>query len=180
MTNLPRIVFLDMPEEWVARFAEDFVSVQCTIGTKETADYAVILAGTPPSPDGVRDDLIIILIVEAPRELASVERHLAHGADGILTLPLRRQDIEAQLLLARQNRRLKEIRNQKIDRLEASLRNRRHIERAVEIIARRDNVNRIQSFEVLRRSAMDLRLPIWTHAANLIAGTHTKQDTPPA
>ena len=175
VTRLPRIVFLDMLEDRVARFADDFTSAQCVIGTWETADYAVILAGTPP-PDRIRDDLAIILIVESPRELALVERHLAHGADGILTLPLRRQDIEAQLLLARQNRRLKQIRNQKIDRLEASLRHRRYIERAVETIARRDNVNRIQAFEVLRRSAMDLRLPIWVHAESLFANLQSVDD----
>jgi AmiR/NasT family two-component response regulator len=165
-----------MPEERAARFANDFTSAQCAIGTRETADYAVILAGALPPPDSIRDDLIIILIVETSRELSLVERHLAHGADGILTLPLRRSDIEAQLLLARHNRRLKQIRNQKIDRLEASLRHRRHIERAVETIAHRDNVNRIQAFEVLRRSAMDLRLPIWVHAAALLANLQSVDD----
>lgn len=178
MTRRPRIVFLDMPEERAARFADDFASAQCAIGTRETAEYAVILVGTPPPPDSIRDDLVIILIVESPRELSLVERHLAHGADGILTLPLRRSDIEAQLLLARQNRRLKQIRNQKIDRLESSLRHRRHIERAVETIAHRDNINRIQAFELLRRSAMDHRLPIWVQAENLVAGTHADPDTP--
>ncbi|MDH4414596.1 MAG: ANTAR domain-containing protein [Rhizobium sp.] len=175
MPRLPSIVFLDMPEERAVRFAQDFTSAQCAIGTRETADYAVILAGTP-SPDSIRDDLAIILIVESPRELSSVERHLAHGADGILTLPLRRQDIEAQLLLARQNRRLKKIRDQKIDRLESSLRHRRHIERAVETIVRRENVDRIQAFESLRRSAMDLRLPIWVHAENLLANLQSVDD----
>lgn len=167
-----------MPEDRAANFARDFTLAECVLGTEKTADYAVILTGAPALPESRRDELAVILIVESPRDLAWVGRTLAHGVDGILTLPLRRQDIEAQLLLARQNRRLKLIRDQKIDRLEASLRHRRHIERAVETIVRRENLDRIQAFEFLRRSAMDHRQPIWVYAETLIAGNRAEPDTP--
>jgi hypothetical protein len=168
LRSTPRVALLGVPRDRHPEYSEQLRAAGCILVGPDEALCWITFSSCPANEDPGM--LPVIVVVERLGDVAPGTGTALGLADGMLTLPLRPQDIEVQISFACQNRRMRQVQAEKMERLVSSLRQRRHVERAIERIAAREKLDRLQAFEVLRRTAMNRRMPIWVLAEEMLDG----------
>lgn len=112
--------------------------------------------------------LIALIDYENPTVLAAL---LETNASAVITKPFRSSGILSTLVLARSSNGYKNRLNNKVKRLEDTLRSRRDIEKAVNLLADRKQISASQAYETIRRQATAQRIPVVQVAIELIRAT---------
>lgn len=112
--------------------------------------------------------LIALIDYENPTVLGAL---LETNASAVITKPFRSFGILSTLVLARSSHDYKKRLNNKVKRLEDTLRSRREIEKAVNILVERKRVSANEAYETIRRQATAQRIPVVQVATELIRAT---------
>jgi AmiR/NasT family two-component response regulator len=112
--------------------------------------------------------LIALIDYENPTVLGAL---LETNASAVITKPFRSFGILSTLVLARSSNDYKKRLNNKVKRLEDTLRSRREIEKAVNILVERKRVSSSEAYETIRRQATAQRIPVVQVATELIRAT---------
>lgn len=109
--------------------------------------------------------LIALIDYENPTILKAL---LSTNARGVITKPLRAFGILSTLVLARASTSYEKRLLNKVGKLEETLRSRRDIEKAVNILVERKNISPGDAYEEIRRQATAQRITVAQIAAGLI------------
>lgn len=112
--------------------------------------------------------LIALIDYENPTVLGAL---LETNASAVISKPFRSSGILSTLVLARSSHGYKCRLNNKVKRLEDTLRARREIEKAVNIVAARKGVGASEAYDLLRRQATAQRVPVVQVALELLRAT---------
>jgi len=112
--------------------------------------------------------LVALIDYENPTVLSAL---LETNASAVITKPFRSFGILSTLVLARSSNEYKKRLNNKVKRLEDTLRARRDIEKAVNILVGRKGVSASEAYEMIRRQATAQRAPVVQIAGDLIRAT---------
>ena len=112
--------------------------------------------------------LIALIDYENPTVLAAL---LETNASAVITKPFRSSGILSTLVLARSSNGYQNRLNNKVKRLEDTLRSRREIEKAVNLLADRKRISASEAYETMRRQATAQRIPVVQVATELIRAT---------
>lgn len=112
--------------------------------------------------------LIALIDYENPTVLSAL---LETNASAVITKPFRSFGILSTLVLARSSHNYKNRLNNKVKRLEDTLRSRREIEKAVNLLMGRKGVTANEAYETIRRQATAQRIPVVQVAMDLIRAT---------
>lgn len=112
--------------------------------------------------------LIALIDYENPTVLGAL---LETNASAVISKPFRSFGILSTLVLARSSNDYKKRLNNKVKRLEDTLRSRREIEKAVHLLAERKGVSASEAYEAIRRQATAQRIPVVQVATELIRAT---------
>lgn len=112
--------------------------------------------------------LIALIDYENPTVLNAL---LETNASAVITKPFRSSGILSTLVLARSSNDYKKRLNNKVKKLEDTLRSRREIEKAVNLLVDRKGVTTNEAYETIRRQATSQRIPVVQVATELIRAT---------
>lgn len=112
--------------------------------------------------------LIALIDYENPTVLSAL---LATNASAVITKPFRSFGILSTLVLARSSNDYRKRLNNKVKRLEDTMRSRREIEKAVNILVERKRISASEAYETIRRQATAQRIPVVQVATELIRAT---------
>lgn len=109
--------------------------------------------------------LIALIDYENPTVLSAL---LETNANAVITKPFRSFGILSSLVLARSSNDYKKRLNNKVKRLEDTLRSRREIEKAIGILVARKSITANEAYEAIRKQATSQRIPVVQVATDLI------------
>lgn len=109
--------------------------------------------------------LIALIDYENPTVLSAL---LETNANAVITKPFRSFGILSSLVLARSSNDYKKRLNNKVKRLEDTLRSRREIEKAIGILVARKSITAREAYEAIRKQATSQRIPVVQVATELI------------
>ncbi|MCW5300369.1 ANTAR domain-containing protein [Herbaspirillum lusitanum] len=109
--------------------------------------------------------LIALIDYENPTVLSAL---LETNASAVITKPFRSFGILSSLVLARSSNDYKKRLNNKVKRLEDTLRSRREIEKAIGILVARKSITASEAYEAIRKQATSQRIPVVQVATDLI------------
>jgi AmiR/NasT family two-component response regulator len=115
--------------------------------------------------DAVGAALIALSDYESPTTLKLLLDTHAHG---VITKPFRSAGILSTLVLARSSQGFQQRLQGKIDKLEATIKSRRQIEKAIRLLVERQRMDETQAYEHMRARATSLRVTVAEVAAMLI------------
>lgn len=112
--------------------------------------------------------LIALIDYENPTVLMAL---LETNASAVITKPFRSFGILSSLVLARSSNDYKKRLHNKVKRLEDTLRSRREIEKAINILAERKKISANEAYETIRKQATSQRIPVVQVATELVRAT---------
>lgn len=130
-------------------------------------------ADVPWRGDVAGPAIVAIVDYESPTSLKALVDWNAHG---VVNKPVRAFGILSSLVLARYQRGYQGRLAAKVRKLEETLKARREIERATQILMRLKNIGDHEAYQLLRTQATQRRVPIAEIASGIIAASATFGD----
>jgi AmiR/NasT family two-component response regulator len=112
--------------------------------------------------------LVALSDYESPTTLKLLLDSHAHG---VITKPFRSAGILSTLVLARSAQGFQERQQGKIDKLEATIKSRRQIEKAVRLLAESQHMSDVEAYEHMRARATSLRVTVG-EVATMVTEAH--------
>ena len=109
--------------------------------------------------------LVALSDYESPTTLKLLLDTHAHG---VLTKPFRSSGILSTLVLARSSQGFQQRQQNKIDKLEQTMKSRRQIEKAIRVLVEQQQMTEVQAYEHMRAKATSLRVTVAEVALLLI------------
>jgi AmiR/NasT family two-component response regulator len=109
--------------------------------------------------------LVALSDYESPTTLKLLLDTHAHG---VLTKPFRSSGILSTLVLARSSQGFQQRQQNKIDKLEQTMKSRRQIEKAIRVLVEQQRMTEVQAYEHMRSKATSLRVTVAEVAVLLI------------
>jgi AmiR/NasT family two-component response regulator len=109
--------------------------------------------------------LVALSDYESPTTLKLLLDTHAHG---VLTKPFRSAGILSTLVLARSSQGFQQRQQNKIDKLEQTMKSRRQIEKAIRVLVEQQHMTEVQAYEHMRSKATSLRVTVAEVALLLI------------
>lgn len=120
------------------------------------------------SATAVNAALVALSDYESPTTLKLLLDSHAHG---VITKPFRSAGILSTLVLARSSQGFQERQQGKIDKLEATIKSRRQIEKAVRLLAESQHMSDVEAYEHMRARATSLRITV-SEVATMVTEAH--------
>lgn len=120
------------------------------------------------SATAVNAALVALSDYESPTTLKLLLDSHAHG---VITKPFRSAGILSTLVLARSAQGFQERQQGKIDKLEATIKSRRQIEKAVRLLAESQHMSDVEAYEHMRARATSLRITVG-EVATMVTEAH--------
>ncbi|WAC74599.1 ANTAR domain-containing protein [Roseateles sp. SL47] len=123
------------------------------------------LEGTTWTASAVNATLVALSDYESPTTLKLLLDTHAHG---VITKPFRSSGILSTLVLARSSYGFQQRQQGKIDKLEATIKSRRQLEKAIRTLVDHQHMSEAQAYEHIRARATSLRITVAEVASMLI------------
>jgi AmiR/NasT family two-component response regulator len=120
------------------------------------------------SATAVNAALVALSDYESPTTLKLLLDSHAHG---VITKPFRSAGILSTLVLARSAQGFQERQQGKIEKLEATIKSRRQIEKAVRLLAESQHMSDVEAYEHMRARATSLRITVG-EVATMVTEAH--------
>jgi AmiR/NasT family two-component response regulator len=120
------------------------------------------------SATAVNAALVALSDYESPTTLKLLLDTHAHG---VITKPFRSAGIFSTLVLARSSQGFQERQQGKIDKLEATIKSRRQIEKAIRVLMDSQTMTETQAYEHMRSKATSLRITV-SEVATMVTEAH--------